>query len=497
MTELLEVLKNKGVITQEEFDRITTRQKIQHQSDLEDSRVRASEAAKAEIKTTGKDEVKGTFRDGITFESADKNHSLSVRGRAELDYRHFGGADALNANTFDLRRAYLSAEGKVYGNYEYRVRANFATLNGPLTTVCTAVGVTSLKDPTPRCTSTAAVANAANTSLDEAWLNLNWHKGTQFKFGQFKMPYSLEQMQTELYTDFMERSMGDAISPGKERGMQLWGYPADGLYYALAYSNGQGINANETNNVVDSQDVLARGTVNFPELLGNKSFVAHLGLSYSNGKIPVASALTARTEGRGIQFFVPDAFTGNDVDRTRYGAEGALSFGPVKFQSEFMRANFSGRSAASSPALAKAFDKDVDAYYASVAWMISGENYAEFYRNGLFGRPRPKGNFAPGNGGGWGAWELALRYSKFDAGDFQKTGPTLAGSGVIPLTGTNKADAITLGLKWLPNPNVRLMLNYIQTKFDTPITVTSTGRSGVAATSDKERAITLRTQIDF
>ena len=161
-----------------------------------------------------------------------------------------------------------------------------------------------------------------------------------------------------------------------------------------------------------------------------------------------------------------------------------------------MRANFSGRSAAAAPARATAFDKDINAYYASVAWMISGEHYAEFYRNGLFGRPRPNGNFAPGNGG-WGAWELALRYSKFDAGDFEKTSATLIGSGVIPLTGANKADAITLGLKWLPNPNVRVMLNYIATKFDTPITVTSTGRSGVTAATDKERAITLRAQIDF
>lgn len=496
ITELLQLLKDKGILNEEEFKRFSQRQKIQRESSREEVKFRAAEVAKEEIKTAAKDEVKDSFRDGITFESSDKKYSLSIRGRAELDYRYFGGNDALNANTFDLRRAYLAAEGKLYDNYEYRVRANYSTLNGPATTVCTAVGVTSATDPTPRCTSTAAVANTSNTSLDEAWLNINWWKAAQFKFGQFKMPYSMEQMQTELYTDFQERSMGDVISPGKERGIQVWGYPTDGLYYALAYSNGQGVNANDTNNIVDGQDVFARGTVNFPELFGSKQFIAHMGTSYSNGKIPVASALTGRTEGRGIQFFVPDAFTGNDVDRTRIGLEGALAFGPVKFQTEFMRASFSGKSAASATAVATNYDKDVDAYYASLVWAITGENYADFYRNGLFSRFKPISNFGL-KGGGWGAWELGLRYSKFDASNFQKTTAARVGSGVIPTNGTNAADAFTVGLKWLPNPNVRLMLNYIETKFDTPTVITNTGRTGVTATTDKEHAVTFRAQVDF
>ena len=503
MTELLEVLKEKGVITQEEFDRITARQKIQRESDREETKFRASEAVKEEIKTTAttKNTVTASFPEagaggwldkkhsfpstgGIVLSSPEERHTLMLRGRAELDYRQFGGDNGLNANTFDVRRAFLSAEGWLYNDYEFRVRASYGALNGPTTTVCTAVGVTSPTDPTPRCTSTTAVANSANTELDEAWLNINWWPAAQFKFGQFKMPFSFEQIQTEMFKDFMERSMGDVISPNKERGLQMWGFPTDGLYYALAYSNGQGLNANDTNNSVDGKDILARGSVNIPALFGNKDFVTHLGLSYTKGRIPTGSALTGRTEARGIQFFVPDAFTGDSVDRTRYGLEAAVAVGPVKLQTEFMRANYSGRSAKTATALATDFDKDIDAYYASLVWMITGERYADFYRNSLFLRPRPLSNFSM-KGGGWGAWELGARYSKFDAGDFQKTTAALVGSGVIPATGTNKANAYTLGLKWLPNPNVRLMLDYIETKFDTPITVTNSGRT---ATTDKERA---------
>jgi phosphate-selective porin OprO and OprP len=496
MSELLQLLKEKGILTQEEYDRVMAREKVKRESDREEMKFRASEAAKDEVKAATKDDVKGSFRDGFTFESADKRNTLSLRGRAELDYRMFGGDDGANADTFDLRRAYFSFEGKLYDNYEYRVRGNLSTLNGPVTTVCTAVGPTSATDPTPRCTQTAGVANTSNTSLDETWLNINWWKAAQFKFGQFKMPYSLEQMQTELYTDFMERSMGDVISPGKERGLQVWGYPKDGLYYAVAISNGQGINANDTNNAVDNKDLLARGSVNFPELFGNRNFVAHLGASYSQGTIPVGAAFAGRTEARGITFFTPSAFTGDDTDRTRYGLDTAFAFGSAKLQAEWMRASFSGRSAAGAGAVATDYDKNINAYYASVVWMVTGEHYADFYRNGLFGRPRPLGNFTLG-GPGRGAWEVGLRYSKFDASDFQTTTAALVGSGVKPATSSNEATAWTLGVKWLPNPNVRLMLNYIETKFDTPVTVANTGRSGPPAVVDKERAATFRTQIDF
>lgn len=497
LTDLLQVLKDKGILTEEEFKRITERQKIQRESNREEVKFRAAETAKEEVKAASKDDVKAGFRDGFTFESADKRHSLSLRGRAELDFRQFSGDDGANADTFDLRRAYFSIEGKLYDNFEYRVRGNLSTLNGPTTTVCTAVGPTSPTNSAPTCTQTAAVANTANTSLDEAWLNINWSTAAQLKFGQFKMPYSLEQLQTELYTDFQERSMGDVISPGKERGLQIWGFPKAGLSYALALSNGQGVNANETNNIVDNKDLLARGTINIAEFLGKKDFVAHLGASYSDGKLPVAAAFSGRTEARGVTFFTPNAFTGNDVDRKRLGVEAALALGPVKLQAEKMQANYSGRSAASATgAVATEFDKDINAYYASLTWMVTGEHYADWYRNGLFTRPRPLSNFKLGSEGN-GALEIGLRYSEFDASDFQTTTAALVGSGVKPATSANEASALTFGIKWLPNPNVRLMLNYIATKFDTPVTVSTTGRNGVTAVLDTERAVTFRTQVDF
>ncbi len=509
ISELLQVLKDKGILSEEEFNKIKDRARAKQGEPREEAKSTESagdKTVKAPAAPSGATPVNASFVEagggawidkkhsfpssgGIVLRTAEEQHVLMLRARAELDYRQFGGDDGIAADTFDVRRAYLGVEGWLYGDFEYRVRASYAGLNGLGTTVCTAVGATG-------CTQTTSVANSSNTELDEAWLNINWWPAAQFKIGQFKMPFSLEQMQTETFTDFLERSMGDTISPGKERGVQVWGFPKEGVSYAIAVSNGQGINANETNNVVDNKDWLLRGTANLPALFGNRRFIAHFGASYSQGTVPVGAAFSGRTEARGITFFTPDSFTGDDVDRRRTGVEAAFAYGPVKFQAEWMRANFTGRSAADGVAIATSYDKNIGAAYASVVWMVTGERYADFYRNSLFLRPRPASRFALG-GGGWGAWELGLRYSRFDASDFQTTTPELAGSGVKPATSANEATAWTFGIKWLPNPNVRLMLNYIQTKFDTPVTITNTGRPGRTATTDSEHGVTFRTQVDF
>lgn len=496
--QLLHLLLKKGVITQEEFEILAADKTPAKEPastiapPAESKQPAAREAQSNPAYTHLPSGANGTtltarFGDGITWSSEDQSTSISLRGRTETDYRHFTGADAANADTFDVRRVFLSAEGKLWDNYEFRLRANLAGLNGPTSTVCTAVG-TSGNSSTPACTATVPVSNTSTSHLDEAWLNINWWPQAQFKFGQFKMPFSLEQMTTELYTDLMERNMGDVLTPGKERGMQVHGVPLNGVYYALAYSNGQGINANETVNTADRQDLVGRATFNLAELLGDPRGVYHLGGSYSRGAIPAIAAPSARTESRGIVFFTPSAFTGTEVDRKRYGFEAVLAYGPVKFQAEYVNANFHGTSD-----LGLNYDRDIQAYYGSLAWLITGEHYASAYRNGIIGRIRPKANFSP-RGEGWGAWELAFRFSRFDASDFATTSAATVGSGVKPVTSANLATARALGLKWIVNPNTRFLFNYFDTHFDTPVTVSNAGATVIV---DDERAINLRAQFDF
>ena len=81
--------------------------------------------------------------------------------------------------------------------------------------------------------------------------------------------------------------------------------------------------------------------------------------------------------------------------------------------------------------------------------------------------------------GGKGAWELGVRFSQLDAGDYLNTP-----------TSTNKADAVTIGLKWIPDPLVRIIFNYVDTSYSTPILADGVPVNG-------EKALNLRAQLDF
>lgn len=130
------------------------------------------------------------------------------------------------------------------------------------------------------------------------------------------------------------------------------------------------------------------------------------------------------------------------------------------------------------------FDHDIKAWYADLNWLVTGENWADFYKNGVYGRIRPKDNMDLQKG--WGAIEFGLRYSSFDASDFKSL--------LTPATATSSftsgAEAWTLGAKWIFNPNARLVLNYIHTDFDTPILVNS-------KRDNAEDSFHIRAQYDF
>ena len=484
LDNLIEKLKEKGIISEDEYKEVIN----VREGEKAVARKRKQETDEVRTKTEdrAKTEMVGNFNDGIRWESADKKNSIGLNGRLQLDYRNFSGDDAWQADTFDIRRAYLTVAGKFWDYYSFDVTADFAGLAGSnavtstTTTKCAA-------DPCTGANISSTTASSLSTRqashLDVAWFNAAWWQGAQFRFGQFKMPMSIEEQTSSRFLDFQERSIVNQFVPAKERGIMLHGTPTTGLFYGVAVSTGQGKNNDENDAVTDGTDYVGRVGINIAEMVGQKSAVYHLAAAYSTGKIPAGGAVpSARTEGRGATFFTAAAFDGANVERNRTGLEGAVAVGPVKFQAEYLQSDYKGTSKAG-----KDFSRGIDAWYASVNWLITGERYADNYRNGAFGRIRPNNNFSP-SAPGMGAWELGLRYTNFDASDFKNSND--AGTGAIATTLTNKANAYTVGLKWLPTPNTRFLLNYIQTKFDTPVTSNN-------VKADDEKAVTFRAQFDF
>ena len=447
--DILQALIAKGVLTEEEGALI--------------GKGRTGEKEAAEKKKESA--ITAKYKDGITWESGDKANSLTVNGRIQLDYRTYGDDNKTTGvpDTFDVRRAYFGAKGVLGKYYEFGIVTDFAA-----------------KDDTTK---------AKSAQLDEAYINLHYWDQAQFKFGQFKMPFSLEEQTSSRFIDFQERSLVNAYAPAKEIGAMIHGEPKKGITYGVALSTGEGKQNIETSSPTakqDSVDVIGRVTANIAELMGNKDNVYHVGLAASNGKLNSFSPSNT-TEGKGEKFFAASYASGagataigatGDLERTRYGVEGALALGSVKLQSEWVRTNLDGKVNNGTK-----FDDNIDAWYAEALWLVTGEKYADAYKGGKFDRIKPLNDFNP-DGKGMGAWEIGVRYSKLDASDL-KTGVVKATAGT-----TTEANAWTVGLKWIPMPNWRFLANYVHTDYDTDITLNG-------KPFDSEDAFTVRAQMDF
>ena len=101
-------------------------------------------------------------------------------------------------------------------------------------------------------------------------------------------------------------------------------------------------------------------------------------------------------------------------------------------------------------------DPDFSGYYLQGSWIFSGEARRYNATTGSFQSPRPMVPFS--GGGGFGAWELAARYSRMDL-DFMEGIQGTAASAASVRGGDQSV--VTLGLNWYLNPNIKVMLNYM------------------------------------
>lgn len=416
--------------------------------------------------------VYASFKDGVTLGDASGNWSLAINGRVQADYRNFS-PDVDGADTFSLRRARLGGTMTFYKDYVARVEGEYS---------------------------------GSSTTLTYGYIDVNKFSAAKVRVGQFKPFYGLERAMSTNFTDFQERSMADALLGSTyDRGVMVFGTPSAGVNYSLAYINGTGT-VDESNAKDDGKDLTVRVTANLAEIQNWQNAVVHFGGFYADGnqgsRRQASFIPTGQTEARGLPFFSTTCSTAacgstiangfkDNVSRTRAGYETALAYGPVKFQGEYINTSFDGSG----------YSRDINAWYASTMWNVTGESFAGMYKEGVFGRLKPKNNYQSG-GDGWGALQVGLRYSKFDASDFKSS--NAAGTGVLLntpaatteglLVATNEADAWTVGANWILNPNFRIVTNWVRTNYDTPVVVRV---NGVNKSVDKEDALTMRAQFDF
>jgi phosphate-selective porin OprO/OprP len=119
-------------------------------------------------------------------------------------------------------------------------------------------------------------------------------------------------------------------------------------------------------------------------------------------------------------------------------------------------------------------------WYAFLAYSLTGEQHPYDPTTATLRNIRPANPL--GTAGGWGAWEIAARYSDIDLNFLPLT--TAAKGGILG----GKQDVWTLGLNWYPNNAIKFQLDYDNIKVDHP---------NAPATNITADAVMLRSQIAF
>jgi phosphate-selective porin OprO/OprP len=467
-TDIVDALVSKGVLTEEEGKLITK-----------------GHTSKTAVTPVVK-EKDGAF----TLESANGRNSIQLTGRIHLDYRQnnldvyatdYNDRDsATAADAFELRRARLGVKGKFAKDFKYEIVGNLP----------------------------------GTATVDVAFVDYAKYDGAQLRLGKFKQPFGLEQLTSSNNIDFMERSYVDQLAPGKKIGAMAFGEPKPGFTYAGSVF---AMNDTERDSNNDKASFAGRATLNFAQFAGNKDMVVHLGLagfdqeynitptssSSSAGGTTQGSFLSFRTPGRGLSNIFRaqiggETLTGatgqqsaaangtSQIKSQALGLEGILAYNNFKLQGEFAKADFKADSGGGTNASGQIpaagterFSLDTQAWYAEALWLATGEKYASAYKGGAFSSIKPTNDFDIDNGK-WGAWELGLKYEEYKVDNMnvnqialgsraQGTLSCATGGSATTVNAINacesKSKTYTAGIKWILNPNARVLLNYSRTNF--------------------------------
>jgi phosphate-selective porin OprO/OprP len=411
-----------------------------------------------------------------------------VTGRVQFDVRnHTNGASLVDdrdsasyTDNYEIRRARIGVTGTINKEIAYEVVGN-------------------------------AVGSSTNF-VDTAFVNYGFNKAAQFRAGRFKQPFSLEELTSSNSIDFMERSYGNQVVPGKRLGLMLHGELTKGVNYGVSTFqqdftqgvNHQGLGSNSA----------IRIAANLAEMQNIEDTVLHLGAaatkrvdrvghftSSSGGTTTTATVLALRSENRGVNNAYRIRLDGDTLSNAGYSAQGqnfarieksltgaelALARGPFKFQMEAFNSRLNSSTGSATGDLANLSYK---ATYYEVIYNITGESWSKAYKGGAFSGITPSSIFMKDYGGvvgnGTGAWQLGLRMSNYTVTENSVTGVTSTGSKV--------GKTSTVALNWLLNSNARIMLNYSDTNFDNAFTPVDTTGSAIS----RERTLSIRSQVNF
>lgn len=449
--------------SQNQSSEVSDSQVQQIEAELQDLK-RSQAAQYADIQTQRQSDVNVSFKNGRpTFKTADGNFSASLRSLIQFDSAYYmqgkmpAGIDFSSGS--DFRRARLGFSGTLYKDWSYEFLYD---LGG---------------------------SGVEGASIASAYLQYDGLAPVHFRLGAYPTPESFEDSTSAADLLFLERAQpvdlerSIAGSDGRQ-GATLFAYD-DNYFVAGSYTGGlvgeSGVFDEESNLVGRAAYRFILGDdVNFA-IGADSTYVIRPADTAPGNNSPEGVRLRERPElnvdDNNIRLI--DTGTINANHLLTYGIEAAGNWHSVYGQGGYFHYDIDRTGSTLR-------DPSFDGWYVQASWVLTGE--AKQYRpeRGAYGTPIPADEFSFDKPG-WGAWELAGRYSVLDLNYDSGTANTIAAPSAIR-GGDQKI--WTAGINWYPNNAIRFLLDYQHTDVSR---LNSTG-GDLGAKLD---AVSLRAQVAF
>jgi len=416
--------------------------------------------------------ITANSKDGFSIKSPDGNYKLQIGGYTQVVAREFTDnkkGDLGYASSIIPRRVRLQIQGTVARDFDYFIQPEFGYPN----TYTAANGVV------------ASSPSAYAVALQDAWIDWKYFPQATVKAGKFKPPFDLENLQDTRYTAFTELGLTSNLSPQRDVGAQLGGSLFDDIVnYAGGVFDGA---ADKENNYGgwatapgDTNEKAGTGRIFIkPFKNSNIEPLKGLGVGYaaSYGKVKGTDLPVYISPGQAPVFSYNTGVTASGP-QIRTSPQAYYYYKSLGILAEKVNSQEELEYKGIGTLIYR--DKPTNrAWEVTGSYVLTGEDASY---NGVV----PRHDFDL-SGGDWGAFELVGRYGelKFDSSLFTENFANLN-------TSISKENTWGTGINWYLNRNVKLAVDFEQTKF-------RRGAANGASTDDRktENLFTGLAQLSF
>lgn len=363
MLELIEVLRENGSISEEQYERLRAEALAAEEDDI--VAIPDEEAEEGfSVETDG----------GLRVESNDGAYQFRLNGRVLVDGAIYDEDETDLGSGTEFRRARFSLRGKIQDVWAFRLQYD--------------------------------VTDSGADGIRDAYIRYTGLEPVEITLGQFKEFFSLEELTSSNDITFMERALPNAFSPGRSLGIGASTYGENWSFGAGLFSEGPDRTAEDDDGdeVNEGWGLSARGT--FAPIL-NETQLVHVGASVAYREPDGNDELRfrSRPESHVTNERLVDTGDLEEVDDFYLlGFETAGVLGPFSAQAEYIYADVSRDDG----------DADFDGWYLYGSYVLTGESRPYDTDDGTFGIIEPNTAWSEG---GLGAWEVGLRYSQIALND--------------------------------------------------------------------------------